>query len=567
MTANASQRAVNTRQGEHARPRVWPCFVVALLVIPAYTVASFVYYWIFEDEIWYADGSDWAYGGWRMLMLASGGIAVLCSTVFLAAILGGICSRQQLSERLCLRWPRMGFGQLLAIAIGSIFVSLLSKYVLWVAYLVLPEFLWSVDGEWDPYWYDNNIAGVIILAISTGLFPGIAEELLFRGYIQGRFLKRWPAPVAIGVTSVLFGIYHGNVEQFFTTTFMGVWLGVLAWRTGSVLPGIVAHFAINVFASLYHWLSYEFIWTEQDYWWFELLAGIVTLGFFYLSVRAVWKHQGFVWRTFPLPWAAAPSASVPASLDQLVAESLDADAALLPQMSAMLADVQDLGGDSTAAAAMIASSGDAPGRALDLGCGKGALAIALAGAGWDCTGVDGYAPFVESAKLTAQEQGVTDRCRFLCDDLRSVPIPETPYDLVACCGVGPFAGGFARTIAALARHVKPGGLILIEDGFLADDAAMSEAQEFVGYAHLGVTRAQLTGSGASIIAERISAADESAQANAALLEKITPRAESLRHASPELDALVGDWLQEQRRQNELLGRVLIPAIWLLRMPA
>ena len=46
-------------------------------------------------------------------------------------------------------------------------------------------------------------------------------------------------------TAMLFSIIHGNLPQICVTFFMGIWLGVLAWRTGSVWPGMVCHACWN----------------------------------------------------------------------------------------------------------------------------------------------------------------------------------------------------------------------------------------------------------------------------------------------------------------------------------
>jgi len=43
----------------------------------------------------------------------------------------------------------------------------------------------------------------------------------------------------------MFGISHGVLQQSISATFMGILLGWIALRTGSVLPGILIHFGNN----------------------------------------------------------------------------------------------------------------------------------------------------------------------------------------------------------------------------------------------------------------------------------------------------------------------------------
>ncbi len=109
----------------------------------------------------------------------------------------------------------------------------------------LPEVL--RDNTWSivlalvtPY----NAGPLLVLMVVAA---PLCEETLFRGYIQSRLLQRWPAWLAIGVTSLLFGIMHLSPVAVVSAFFLGLWLGVLAWRTGSVWPGVWVHAFINGF--------------------------------------------------------------------------------------------------------------------------------------------------------------------------------------------------------------------------------------------------------------------------------------------------------------------------------
>ncbi len=77
------------------------------------------------------------------------------------------------------------------------------------------------------------------------LVPGFVEETFFRGYMQRRLLQRWSPMVAILVTTVLFALMHVMPHAMVNAFVIGLWLGVLAWRTGSVWPGVVSHAFIN----------------------------------------------------------------------------------------------------------------------------------------------------------------------------------------------------------------------------------------------------------------------------------------------------------------------------------
>jgi membrane protease YdiL (CAAX protease family) len=86
-----------------------------------------------------------------------------------------------------------------------------------------------------------SLAGSLLIV--AGLAP-IAEELFFRGYMQTRLEERWGRWPAIGVTSVLFGVFHMNAPQGIAAGLFGVCLGWVAAVT-SVRVSIAAHAANN----------------------------------------------------------------------------------------------------------------------------------------------------------------------------------------------------------------------------------------------------------------------------------------------------------------------------------
>ncbi|TWU18334.1 ABC transporter permease subunit/CPBP intramembrane protease [Allorhodopirellula heiligendammensis] len=96
----------------------------------------------------------------------------------------------------------------------------------------------------------KTISPVLLLS-TLALAPAVIEELCFRGYLFSAFrsvLRPWPT---IMTTAVLFGLFHvfvGStllIERFLPTTLLGIALGWVAYRSGSVLPGMLMHFLHN----------------------------------------------------------------------------------------------------------------------------------------------------------------------------------------------------------------------------------------------------------------------------------------------------------------------------------
>jgi len=77
------------------------------------------------------------------------------------------------------------------------------------------------------------------------LVPAICEELAFRGFLFSGLQRNGGQLRAIVVTAVLFGASHGVLQQSLAAGVMGLLLGWVALRTGSILPGLVIHFTNN----------------------------------------------------------------------------------------------------------------------------------------------------------------------------------------------------------------------------------------------------------------------------------------------------------------------------------
>lgn len=92
-----------------------------------------------------------------------------------------------------------------------------------------------------------------MLAIAIG--APLGEEVMFRWGIMGHMLRRnCSAPMAIVVSAVLFGLLHMNPAQVFFAGAMGIMLGILYWRSGSLLWPFLLHFLNNSVACLQVWL-------------------------------------------------------------------------------------------------------------------------------------------------------------------------------------------------------------------------------------------------------------------------------------------------------------------------
>lgn len=93
----------------------------------------------------------------------------------------------------------------------------------------------------------QTLPELLLLLLCGAVLPGLCEESLFRGAIQG-VLRRKGSRKAVLITAVLFALYHVSPWILVPGFFLGVVLGTLVVRTGSTVPAILAHMASNATA-------------------------------------------------------------------------------------------------------------------------------------------------------------------------------------------------------------------------------------------------------------------------------------------------------------------------------
>ncbi|MEK6702205.1 MAG: CPBP family intramembrane glutamic endopeptidase [Planctomycetota bacterium] len=115
---------------------------------------------------------------------------------------------------------------------------------------------------------DKPIGGAAALVGELLLCAGLGEELFFRGYMQSRLNMAFGRPyrvlgtqfgVGLLVTSVMFGFIHAlNTVDYFNGRYEFAWawglmnvgagllFGLMRERTGSILPGAVAHAVTDI---------------------------------------------------------------------------------------------------------------------------------------------------------------------------------------------------------------------------------------------------------------------------------------------------------------------------------
>lgn len=89
----------------------------------------------------------------------------------------------------------------------------------------------------------------IMLAIfHVALVPAICEEILYRGFALRLLQRTKTIWVSILITGIIFGLYHLRLSQFIPLALIGIFLGWITVRSGSIIPAVIAHFVNNAFS-------------------------------------------------------------------------------------------------------------------------------------------------------------------------------------------------------------------------------------------------------------------------------------------------------------------------------
>lgn len=137
------------------------------------------------------------------------------------------------------------------------------------------------------------------IILCGALTAGVCEETGFRGYMQLPIERRHGPLIAILVSSALFTVFHLNqawaIPPMLPIIFIaGALLGLLAWSSNSLIPGMIGHALMDVCNFAYWWTGYAGDFKARpigevgmDSGFFIALALLIVslLGFFVMLIR------------------------------------------------------------------------------------------------------------------------------------------------------------------------------------------------------------------------------------------------------------------------------------------
>jgi membrane protease YdiL (CAAX protease family) len=234
-----------------SKASVWPALIVAAAAIALQIFASAVA--IVAAVVWDGDitilQDGEALGNWlEGFVSTSAGLVLLVLpgqlTFLAAALVAARLARAKTVDCLGLRHGRLPFWTWPVFFLATPVVAMLSSIVLVHVVKEPSEQMKMLERLFSQHARET----LPLLLLLVSVLPGIAEETLFRGFVQRRLLLRLPAFAAIGISAVFFAGAHMDPMHTIGVLPLGLWLGFVAWRADSIWPAIFGHVGNNVFA-------------------------------------------------------------------------------------------------------------------------------------------------------------------------------------------------------------------------------------------------------------------------------------------------------------------------------
>jgi membrane protease YdiL (CAAX protease family) len=233
-------------------PRVWPCFVTVGCVFAGHlTVGILLAVTVIAlrgpgaaaspDEL----STEVArVMGQPPVFLALMGMTVLVTLA--GGVIPGLLSPVPFTRRLRLTRTRTRWWQDVLLVVAAIGVSWALAGAISLLHLDREGVLVDLDKSLRQM--RGPMLALAILVI--GIVGPIAEELLFRGYVQTRLRERWGPVPAVLIAAALFGFLHFDLIHSTFAFGLGLALGYATERAGSLRPAVWAHMINNTLSVL-----------------------------------------------------------------------------------------------------------------------------------------------------------------------------------------------------------------------------------------------------------------------------------------------------------------------------
>ncbi len=194
----------------------------------------------------------------RFPLLIVQGVSSICSFIISPLLYIHYYDRQNSSSYTRMATPLLP-SILLTILLTQAFMFVNTPIIEWNMGIKFPDFLSHLETiaqQQEQYLKEiteyvthfDSIFQLLLGLLVIAVIPGIGEELLFRGLIQGKLSAIFKNPhIAIWVAAFLFALFHFQFYGLVPRMLLGALFGYLYWWSGSLVLAMVAHFFNNGF--------------------------------------------------------------------------------------------------------------------------------------------------------------------------------------------------------------------------------------------------------------------------------------------------------------------------------
>ena len=123
----------------------------------------------------------------------------------------------------------------------SMWLIALTILMIWIAALSWLKLDFLLPPDTAQQVMDEAGGNLITTLILVGIIGPIAEEIFFRGFVLPGLVKQFGVVRSLLLSSLLFGIFHFDPGAIVPTFTLGLALGWVYLKTGSIWPSVFAH--------------------------------------------------------------------------------------------------------------------------------------------------------------------------------------------------------------------------------------------------------------------------------------------------------------------------------------
>lgn len=216
-------------------------------------------------------------------------IFVMVTAFFICPLI--FCKISKIELNTVLPFKKVKASEFISLIFIGLAVCTLSNYA---CDIIIQEFgLFGISNNIDFSQVSDDLGMNLITLLSTAVEPPLAEEFLFRGVILG-VLRRYGDGFAVLMSSVLFGLMHGNFVQIPFAFIVGLILAFVTVRTNSLLPGMLIHFFNNFLAVFYDILDYNTDSSTANFIYFAITIATVAIALLAVFLLCKNKRADFI---------------------------------------------------------------------------------------------------------------------------------------------------------------------------------------------------------------------------------------------------------------------------------